>query len=157
MGACKPPVHPVFWRSMADDPFNLQRFVTAQQLVYNTALAELTAGRKRSHWIWWIFPQLRGLGHSPRAYAYGLSGLEEARAYLAHPLLGPRLAECTRAVLSRSDIPLTALFGSPDDLKFRSSMTLFAEAGGGGLYQTAIDQTCGGQADAATLRLLVTP
>ncbi len=141
MGACKPPVHPVFLASpMADDPFNLQRFVTAQLLVYDTALAELTAGRKRSHWIWWIFPQLRGLGHSPRAYAYGLSGLDEARAYLAHPLLGPRLAHCTQAVLSHPDIPLAAIFGSPDDLKFRSSMTLFAEVGGDGLYQTAIDQ-----------------
>jgi uncharacterized protein (DUF1810 family) len=142
---------------MADDPFNLQRFVTAQLLVYDTALGELTAGQKRSHWIWWIFPQLRGLGHSPRAYAYGLSGLEEARAYLANPLLGPRLADCTRAVLSHSDVPLTTMFGSPDDLKFRSSMTLFAEAGGGGVYRIAIDQACGGQADAATLRLLAAP
>jgi len=147
----------LFLSSMADDPFNLQRFVTAQLLVYDTALGELTAGRKRSHWMWWIFPQLRGLGHSPRAYAYGLSGLAEARAYLAHPVLGPRLADCTRAVLSHPEVSLTAMFGSPDDLKFRSSMTLFAEAGGGNLYQTATNQACDGRADAATLRLLAAP
>ncbi|MDB5438449.1 MAG: hypothetical protein JWM33_876 [Caulobacteraceae bacterium] len=141
---------------MADDPFNLQRFVIAQMLAYDPALAELMAGRKRSHWIWWIFPQLRGLGHSPRAYAYGLTGLDEARAYL-YLLLGPRLEACTRAVLGHPDIPRHTPFGSPDDLKFRSSTTLFNRASPEGLYQTALDQACSGEADPATLRLLATP
>lgn len=107
------------------DPFDLQRFVDAQDRVYDTALAELRAGRKRTHWIWFVFPQLRGLGRSMMADRYGISGLDEARAYLAHDVLGPRLRECTRVVADSAQVSAGSLFGSPDDLKVRSSMTLF--------------------------------
>ncbi len=139
-----------------DDPFDLQRFVTAQAPVFATALAELRAGRKRSHWMWFVFPQLRGLGRSATAEFYGLASLDEARAYLAHPLLGPRLEEATRAVLALQGRSLHALFGSPDDLKFRSAMTLFAAASGiaANPYREAIARRCDGHDDAATLALL---
>lgn len=110
------------------DPFNLQRFVDAQAGVYEAALAELAAGRKRTHWMWFVFPQLVGLGSSPMAQAYAISGLEEARAYLAHPVLGPRLLAGTNAVNAVAGRSAHEIFGSPDDLKFRSSMTLFARA-----------------------------
>lgn len=110
------------------DPFDLQRFVDAQDGVYDTVLAELHAGRKRSHWIWFVFPQLRGLGRSPTAERYGISSLDEARAYLDHDVLGPRLRECTRLVARSTRVSARELFGSPDDLKVRSSMTLFTLA-----------------------------
>ena len=110
------------------DSFDLERFVTAQAPVFATAPAELQAGEKRSHWMWFVFPQLRGLGHSAMAMRYGIGSLDEARAYLAHPLLGPRLIECTCAVLAIEGRPLHAIFGSPDDVKFCSSMTLFSLA-----------------------------
>jgi len=112
------------------DPFNLERFVSAQAPVFSAALDELKAGRKRSHWMWFIFPQLRGLGHSSTAQFYGISSLDEARVYLAHPVLGPRLRRCTEAVLAVEGRSLHVIFGSPDDLKFCSSMTLFALAAG---------------------------
>ena len=112
------------------DPFHLERFVTAQAPVFAAALDELKAGQKRSHWIWFIFPQLRGLGHSSTAQFYGIGSLDEARAYLAHPVLGPRLRRCTETVLAVEGRSLHAIFGSPDDLKFGSSMTLFALAAG---------------------------
>ena len=115
---------------MTDDPFDLARFVAAQDGVYATALAELQAGQKRSHWIWFVFPQLIGLGRSPTAQRYAIRSLDEARAYLAHPLLGPRLCEATAVMLTHRDRRLDAILGSPDDLKFRSSMSLFARAGG---------------------------
>src|SRR4051812_31904857 len=105
------------------EPCNLDRFVVAQEPVFTTALNELGSGRKRTHWMWFIFPQLRGLGHSSTAEFYGIGSLTEARAYLAHPLLGPRLILCTEAVLGISDRSLQAIFGSSDDMKFRSSMT----------------------------------
>src|SRR4051812_12574295 len=108
------------------DHFDLERFVTAQASAFATALDELKAGRKRSHWMWFIFPQLRGLGHSPMAQFYGISSLAEARAYLAHPRLGPRLILCTETVLAVEGRSVHAIFGSPDDMKFRSSMILFA-------------------------------
>jgi uncharacterized protein (DUF1810 family) len=108
------------------DPFDLNRFVIAQAPVFAAALDELKAGRKRSHWMWFIFPQLRGLGHSSMAEFYGISSLDEGRAYLAHPLLGPRLILCTETVLALQGRSLHAIFGSPDDMKFRSSMTLFS-------------------------------
>ena len=108
------------------DPHDLQRFVTAQEPVFATALAELRAGRKRTHWMWFVFPQLRGLGRSPTATYYGILSLDEARAYLAHPLLGPRLELCTDAVSGIEGRTLHEIFGSPDDLKLRSSATLFA-------------------------------
>jgi uncharacterized protein (DUF1810 family) len=103
--------------------------------IFETALAELKAGRKRTHWIWFIFPQLRGLGHSSQSQFYGIASLEEARAYLAHPLLGARLALCTETVLACAALSLRDIFRSPDDMKFRSSMTLFgvASAEGGNL------------------------
>jgi len=138
------------------DPFELQRFVDAQAQVFAAALAEIAAGRKRSHWMWFIFPQLRGLGRSSTAEFYGLASLAEARAYLAHPLLGARLRQCVDAALQHSGRPLIEIFGSPDDLKFRSSMTVFARAAGPGepLFQAAIDRLCGGRPDATTLELL---
>lgn len=140
----------------ADDPFDLARFVTAQGFVYDQALGELKAGRKRTHWMWFIFPQFRALGRSHRAEFYGIDGLEEARAYLAHPVVGPRLRACTRAVLDCEAASLNALFGSPDDFKFGSSMTLFqvADTEGGGLFQMALDRWCGGIADEATTALV---
>jgi uncharacterized protein (DUF1810 family) len=111
-----------------DHPYDLERFVTAQQEVYASVLAELAAGRKRSHWMWFIFPQLAGLGSSPTARHYAIRSLAEARAYLAHPLLGARLRECTALVNGLEGTNAEALFGYPDYLKFRSSMTLFAHA-----------------------------
>ncbi|CAO4164794.1 DUF1810 domain-containing protein [Methylorubrum aminovorans] len=111
-----------------DDGFDLNRFVEAQAGVYETALAELRGGRKRSHWMWFVFPQIAGLGFSAMARRYAIGSLAEARAYLAHPLLGERLRTCTRAVNAWEDRSAHTLFGAPDDVKFRSSMTLFAQA-----------------------------
>lgn len=111
---------------------DLDRFVQAQAGVYEKALAELRAGRKRSHWMWFVFPQLRGLGRSPTAHFYGIAGLGEAVAYLGHPLLGARLRQCVEAAALHAPAGPRALFGSPDDLKFRSCLTLFAEAAGPG-------------------------
>ena len=111
-----------------DDPYDLQRFVEAQAPFYDQALAELRDGRKRTHWMWFIFPQLSGLGHSAMAQRYAIASLDEAKAYLAHPLLGSRLRECAHAVLAVPDRSIHEIFGSPDDLKYRSSMTLFERA-----------------------------
>jgi uncharacterized protein (DUF1810 family) len=110
------------------DPFDLQRFVDAQERVYDGVLGELRAGRKRSHWIWFIFPQVAELGSSPTAARYAISSLDEARAYLRHALLGPRLHECAQLVNAVQGRSIGEIFGSPDDLKVRSSMTLFARA-----------------------------
>jgi uncharacterized protein (DUF1810 family) len=112
----------------ASDRFDLQRFVDAQERVYPTVLDELRAGRKRSHWIWFVFPQIAGLGSSATAARYAISSLEEARAYLRHDVLGPRLHECARLVNNVQDRSIGEIFGSPDDMKVRSSMTLFAHA-----------------------------
>jgi uncharacterized protein (DUF1810 family) len=112
----------------ASDPFDLQRFVDAQTPVYPQVLDELRAGRKRSHWIWFIFPQSAGLGSSATAARYAISSLDEARAYLRHDVLGPRLRECTRLVNALHGRSIADIFGSPDDMKVRSSMTLFAHA-----------------------------
>jgi len=138
------------------EPFNLDRFVTAQAPLFDTVMAELTSGRKRSHWMWFIFPQLRGLGRSPLAIHYGIASLEEARAYLGHALLGPRLLQATEMVLESPAPSLNAMLGSPDDIKFRSSMTLFAMASGEAQtpFATALDHWCDGQKDEATLALL---
>jgi uncharacterized protein (DUF1810 family) len=138
------------------DSFDLERFVTAQGPVFATALAELRAGRKRGHWMWFVFPQLRGLGQSAIAQRYGVASLAEAKAYLAHPLLGPRLVACTRAVLAVEGRSLHAIFGTPDDLKFRSSMTLFALAADedDGVFRQALDRYCHGRMDERTLALL---
>jgi uncharacterized protein (DUF1810 family) len=112
----------------ASDPFDLKRFVDAQAPVYRNVVDELRRGRKRSHWMWFVFPQLRGLGSSPMAAHYGIASLEEARAYLRHDLLGPRLHECTQLVSQVQGRSIAEIFGSPDDLKLRSSVTLFARA-----------------------------
>jgi len=141
-------------RDSPGDPFNLERFVMAQADDWESARAELRGGRKTTHWIWYIFPQMRGLGHSPTAKRFSISSLDEAKAYLAHPLLGPRLIEATKLTLAIEGRTLHEIFGSPDDMKFRSSMTLFAEAGEGGLFADAIDRLCGGERDDATLKLL---
>ena len=141
---------------MEADAFNLNRFVTAQAPVFDDAVNELRTGRKRTHWMWFIFPQLRELGHSTTARFYGIGSLEEARAYRDHPLLGSRLISCTRVVLDAPATSLTALFGSPDDLKFRSCMTLF-EAVTGGMdaeFGQALDRWCGGERDPVTKRLI---
>ncbi len=109
------------------DPFNLERFVKAQAQVFQQVTSELKAGRKMSHWMWFVFPQIRGLGQSPTSIKYAIAGLDEARVYLAHPVLGPRLRECTRLVLLLENRSAVEIFGRPDDMKFRSCMTLFAQ------------------------------
>jgi uncharacterized protein (DUF1810 family) len=140
---------------MSDDSFNLERFVTAQAPVFGAVLDELRAGRKKSHWMWFVFPQHRGLGHSPTAQFYGISSLEEARAYHAHPVLGLRLILCTRTVIESTGHSLHDIFGSPDDLKFGSCMTLFeAAVPHEALFGQALDRWCAGVRDPRTLRLL---
>jgi uncharacterized protein (DUF1810 family) len=134
--------------------YDLQRFVLAQQPVYATALSELKAGRKRTHWIWFVFPQVDGLGQSEMSQRYAIKSKPEAVAYLAHPLLGTRLTECTRAVLEIEDRTAHEIFGSPDNMKFRSSMTLFDVVDAGGLYRKALDRFFGGERDPATLAAL---
>ena len=125
---------------------NLGRFVEAQAPVHDRALAELKAGRKQSHWMWFVFPQITGLGRSPMAQHYAIQNLAEARAYLAHPLLGTRLRECIRAVLDVEGKTAREIFGSPDDLKFRSSMTLFAHAAPGEeLFRAALEKYFDGE------------
>jgi len=135
-----------------DTDFNLQRFVDAQQGVYEQALAELRAGRKRSHWMWFIFPQVQGLGSSETARRYAIRSSDEAAAYLAHPVLGPRLRTCTAAVAAFDDRGADEIFDYPDNLKFHSSMTLFADvAPDEAVFQTCLDQFFDGQPDQATL------
>ncbi len=140
-----------------EDPYDLARFVSAQQAVHEQALQEIRAGRKRTHWMWFVFPQLRGLGSSPMAHRYGISGLDEARAYVAHPLLGPRLRECCGAVLEAVADPMS-LFGTPDHLKLKSSATLFALAATPpSVFGRVIQEKFGGVPDAATLGRLDIP
>jgi uncharacterized protein (DUF1810 family) len=136
------------------DPYELQRFLDAQRPVYETVCAELRAGRKRSHWMWFIFPQIHGLGYSPMAQRYAISSLEEARAYLGHPVLGERLRECSRIVAELEDRTVDEIFGYPDDMKFRSSMTLFAQASPGDVFDACLQKYFGGQPDMATLERL---
>jgi uncharacterized protein (DUF1810 family) len=137
------------------DPFTLERFVKAQGEVYSDVLAELRAGRKRSHWIWFIFPQMKGLGRSAQALYYGIGSLEEAAAYLRHPVLGARLVECTELVNRVEDRTIHEIFGSPDDMKFRSSMTLFARAAEDGeVFCQALKKYFGGEPDPLTQELL---
>ena len=138
-----------------DDLFNLERFVEAQRAEYPQVLVELRAGRKRSHWIWFIFPQLKGLGRSPASEHYGVASLDEARAYLSHPVLGPRLEECTRLVNQIEGSTVDQIFGFPDNLKFRSSMTLFSRAAPDNpIYVAALDKCFAGEADPRTIELL---
>lgn len=137
------------------DPHDLSRFVEAQEGTYPRALSELRAGHKRSHWMWYIFPQAKGLGQSATSAYYGIAGAEEARAYLAHPVLGPRLRESVRAVLALQGLRLSDIFGYPDDLKFCSSMTLFDHAAPRErLFREALDRYCGGRVDERTLEIL---
>lgn len=133
---------------------SLDRFILAQQGNYEQALAELKAGRKTSHWIWFVLPQLRGLGRSSMAHEYGIAGRAEAEAYLAHPLLGERLRECVRAMLAHSGQPAESVLGSIDALKFRSCLTLFDAVSTDPLFGQALDMFYGGERDAATLALL---
>lgn len=140
---------------MSGDPHDLQRFVAAQAGMFDAALREIALGRKRSHWMWFVFPQLKGLGRSPTAELYGLASLDEATAYLEHPVLGPRLEAAVAAVQAAPAASLNALFGSPDDMKFRSSMTLFSVAAPDGPYRSGLDRWCGGEADPKTLALLL--
>lgn len=133
----------------------LERFVLAQQRDYVRALAELQLGRKTTHWIWYVLPQLRGLGRSAMAWEYGLDGRGEAMAYAAHPLLGPRLLQCVQALLQHEDRSAAQILGEVDALKLRSCLTLFAEvAPHEACFAQALQRFYGGQADPATLRLL---
>jgi uncharacterized protein (DUF1810 family) len=135
--------------------FRLDRFVEAQAPVYDRALAELRRGRKQSHWMWYVFPQLSGLGSSPMAQTYAIGSAQEAGAYLAHPLLGSRLHECTEAVLAHRDASAEQIFGDIDARKFRSSMTLFeAVASDPAPFAAAIDAFYAGRRDGITLGLL---
>ena len=133
----------------------MQRFIDAQQSVFEVACSELRAGHKRSHWMWFIFPQLRGLGRSHMAYEYGITGLAEAAEYLNHPVLGPRLRDCTALVNQVKGRSITQILGSPDDMKFRSSMTLFARATTDNeAFVTALNLYFEGQEDPLTIELL---
>lgn len=135
------------------DPGNLERFVKAQDPIYHRVIGELRQGRKQTHWMWFVFPQLVGLGRSFMAQRFAIASLDEARAYLDHRILGPRLRECTQAVLDVEGRSAHDIFGSPDDLKFRSSMTLFAHAAPSP-FRAALDKYFDGADDAGTLALI---
>ena len=138
-----------------DDPFDLQRFVNAQDAVFEQVCSELRQGRKRGHWMWFVFPQLKGLGHSWMANKFGISSRDEAEAYLAHSILGPRLKECTRLVNLAEGRTVEQIFGYPDDLKFRSSITLFSVIGSDNeVFVAALQKYFGGQPDRLTLERL---
>ncbi|WP_250500725.1 DUF1810 domain-containing protein [Caballeronia sp. GAWG1-5s-s] len=137
------------------DPFNLQRFVSAQESIIDEARAELSAGRKRTHWMWFVFPQIAGLGHSPMAQRYAIQSLAEAQAYLAHPVLGARLVELTRIVNGVEGRSVEDIFGYPDHMKFHSSMTLFARAAPDEpIFDETLRRHFDGQPDEATLMRL---
>ena len=135
-----------------NDPFNLQRFVDSQDPCFERVCSELRDGRKTGHWMWFIFPQIKGLGNSPLARSFAVSSKEEAEAYLRHSILGPRLRECTRLVNLTEGRSIEQIFGYPDDLKFRSSMTLFAHATSENqIFIDALQKYFGGEFDALTL------
>ncbi len=137
------------------DSHDLDRFVTAQSGVYDQALMELSAGRKQTHWMWFIFPQFAGLGHSAMSQRYAITSIEEAKAYLAHPVLGLRLRQCVDAIMSVKARSAHDILGYPDDLKFRSSMTLFpAVSDAASPFEKAIDRFFDGEPDRKTLELL---
>jgi uncharacterized protein (DUF1810 family) len=137
------------------DPYHLERFVLAQDRVYEQVLAELRGGMKTSHWMWFIFPQIRGLGRSPVSIEYAIFGREEAQGYLQHPILGARLKECTRLVLNVERRSVEEIFGSPDDMKFRSCMTLFAQVSpDDDIFQRALKKYFDGVPDPLTLNRL---
>lgn len=140
---------------MPDDPHDLQRFVDAQRDDHAVAIEEIRRGRKQSHWMWYVFPQLAGLGSSPTARRYAIRGLTEAEAYLRHPLLGPRLVEAAEAALAVAGRSAREVFGSPDDLKLRSSATLFAQVSpDGSVFHRLLDRYFDGSPDPRTLALL---
>jgi uncharacterized protein (DUF1810 family) len=139
-----------------DDPFNLGRFIDAQESLFQSVLSELRHGEKTGHWMWFIFPQIKGLGHSPTSIHYAISSRDEAKAYLQHAVLGPRLKECTRLVLLVEGRTALEIFGEPDDVKFRSSMTLFAHvakdvSGDDEIFDRALQKYFGGVPDRLTL------
>jgi uncharacterized protein (DUF1810 family) len=136
------------------DSDRLQRFVDAQANAYAAVQRELAGGQKTSHWMWFIFPQLQGLGSSPMAQKYAISSLHEAQLYLAHPLLGQRLRACVEAIQDLPHADATAVFGELDALKLRSSLTLFLRAGGGSLFEAALQRWFSGKADTRTDKLL---
>jgi uncharacterized protein (DUF1810 family) len=137
------------------DPYNLQRFLDAQEPHFGQVCAELEAGRKRSHWMWYIFPQIKGLGGSEMAQRYAISSLDEAVAYIEHPVLGERLKECTRMVVAVSGRTVDQIFDYPDNVKFHSSITLFSRAAPDeAVFEQALEKYFGGQGDPATLERL---
>ncbi|MRR58120.1 MAG: DUF1810 domain-containing protein [Deltaproteobacteria bacterium] len=142
-----------------DDPFDLSRFTRAQQGIYDSVLAELRSGRKRTHWMWFIFPQIAGLGHSPMSQHYAIKSSKEARQYLKHPVLGARLLECAEAVLAVEGRSVSDIFGYPDDMKLMSSMTLFAavEDNPNSVFVQVVEKYFQGKQDHRTLQLLESP
>jgi len=148
MSPSEQPAHP-------SDPYDLQRFIHAQQQVYDSVLAELRAGQKSTHWMWFVFPQIDGLGYSLTTRLYAIKSLAEARAYLAHPVLGPRLKECAELVLAISGRTASQIFGFPDEMKLQSSMTLFELAAGqGGVFARVLERYFQGERDQRTLEIL---
>jgi len=142
----------------SNDPFELHRFVQAQEGDYEQALSEIRDGEKRSHWMWYVFPQYDGLGFSPTSRRYAIKSIAEAHAYLNHPLLGQRLIECAEAVLGIEGISASEIFGSPDDMKLKSSATLFAHVSqAGSVFHRVLDKYFHGTRDEKTLRLLGNP
>jgi uncharacterized protein (DUF1810 family) len=138
-----------------DDPYDLNRFISAQKGVYDRALAELREGLKRTHWMWFIFPQIDGLGHSPTTRLYSIKSLDEARQYLGHPVLGARLVESAEAVLAVSGLSASDIFGHPDDWKLQSSMTLFALVSEPvSVFERVLEKYYQGKRDARTLQIL---
>jgi uncharacterized protein (DUF1810 family) len=139
----------------ANDPFDLQRFLDAQNRCYEQVCQELRAGYKQSHWMWFVFPQLKGLGHSAMANHYGIASAKEAEAYLAHAIFGPRLRHCTELVLGVEGRSIEQIFGDPDDMKFRSSMTLFATvAADNKIFKDALQKYFAGKPDQRTIEML---
>ena len=138
-----------------DDPYDLNRFVRAQQDDYERALSEIRSGQKRTHWMWYVFPQIDGLAFSPTSKHYAIKSVEEARTYLDHPILGPRLMNCAEAVVAVEGRDARAIFGSPDDLKLKSSATLFAHVSPrGSVFDRLLEKCFRGERDGRTLELL---
>ena len=155
VGCCLNRIKTVSSVEVVKDPHHLQRFVEAQNRVYEQVCSELRKGQKESHWMWFVFPQLRGLGQSHMADLYGISGRDEAEAYLKHAVLGPRLLECTRLVNRVEGRTVHQIFGSPDDVKFRSSITLFAlVAPENRVFKDALQKYFGGEMDPLTVQRL---
>ena len=147
-------VHLFSMANLSGDPFGLERFVRAQAADYDRALSELREGEKRSHWMWYVFPQIEGLGNSPMSHRYSIKSAAEARAYLGHPIVGPRVRECAAVVLSIVGRSALEIFGSPDDLKLRSSATLFARVSDDDVFEQVLTKYFNGQHDSETIRLL---